>query len=85
MNVVFEISRVDCITITETYSVRIEPELTHLWLLDGSSLRLDCIYTRPSNAPADSADFYYNGQIISVDNNFGFEVCIFYRINAYGN
>ena len=64
---------------TVTTKLTVVPELTHLWLPEGSTLKLDCIYERPDTASSESFDFYYNGQILRVVNDKDFEVSFWFK------
>ena len=48
--------------------------MNDLWLLEGSALKLDCIYTRPKDVNPQTFDFYFNGVLVENDKN-GFQVC----------
>ena len=50
--------------ISESPSLKIVPELWDYWLIKGSPLKLDCIYTRPKNADPETFDFIYNGRVV---------------------
>lgn len=54
-------------------SVKVVPELNDYWLLEGSPLKLDCIYTRPKNVNPQTFDFYFNGVLVENEKN-GFTV-----------
>lgn len=54
-------------------SLKVVPEVNDLWLLEGSALKLDCIYTRPKDVNPQTFDFYFNGVLVENDKN-GFQV-----------
>ena len=54
-------------------SLKVVPELNDYWLLEGSPLKLDCIYTRPKTVTPQTFDFYYNGVLVENGKN-GFTV-----------
>lgn len=66
-----------------TTKLTVVPELTHLWLPEGSTLKLDCIYERPDTASSESFDFYYNGQILRVVNDKDFELSTTKKVNSH--
>ena len=53
-------------------TLTILPELPKLYLIKGSDLKIDCIYSRPDTSIPTSVDFYHDGNlIVHGENGFG--------------
>ena len=58
-------------------TLKIVPELTNVYLIKGSNLKIDCIYSRPSRQPSNPVDFYHGLTLIK-DKQNGFGVMLYY-------